>query len=199
MTAPPPTDGPDDLELVRRYQADPAGAPGRAAAETLFRRHRDHVYRWCRRFTQDPEEALDFAQDALLIAARDLRQFEGRSAFPSWLFVVVRRSCLRKRRAKRPVVDWGTDPDQLPAGAPSPETQFIQDESEDRVLDAVNASLEDLERTALWLKCFDGASVETITSLLGLDNVSGARALLQKARRKLRAALERSGDGEARR
>jgi RNA polymerase sigma-70 factor (ECF subfamily) len=198
MTAQTPPEGPDDLELVRQYQADPAGPRGRAAAEALFRRHRDRVYHWCRRFTRDPDEALDFAQEALFTAARDLRQFEGRSAFSSWLFVVTRRSCLRKRRSKGFVFDWGTEPDQLAADAPSPETEFLLRSSEDRVLEAVNESLEDLERTALWLKCFEGASVEEITRLLRLDNVSGARSLLQKARRKLRAALERSGQWKAR-
>lgn len=188
--APPP---PDDADLIRRFQRDPAGADGRRAAEQLFRRHQGAALRWCRRFTSDPDEALDLCQEALMTAARDLVQFEGRAAFTSWLFVVTRRACLRSRRRKRFAVDDGVDADALPGREPSIEDAFLARESETRVLRALDHALDERERTALWLRCVEGRSVEDITDLLGLDAASGARGLLQTARRRLRSALERGG------
>jgi hypothetical protein len=41
------------------------------------------------------------------------------------------------------------------------------------------------------LRCFERMPVDRITETLCLENASGARGLLQTARRKLRAELER--------
>jgi len=66
----------------------------------------------------------------------------------------------------------------------------------ERVLAAMNAALTPLERQALWLRANEGLQVDEITHLLGLDGASGARSILQSARRKLRLALgERMEEG----
>jgi DNA-directed RNA polymerase specialized sigma24 family protein len=85
------------------------------------------------------------------------------------------------------------DADALPGREPSIEDAFLARESETRVLRALDHALDERERTALWLRCVEGRSVEDITDLLGLDAASGARGLLQTARRRLRSALERGG------
>ena len=41
----------------------------------------------------------------------------------------------------------------------------------------------------MWLRAYEGMSVEDITRMMKLNGASGARGLLQTARRKLRAAL----------
>jgi len=46
-----------------------------------------------------------------------------------------------------------------------------------------------LAREALWLRCFEHMPVDEIGRVMRLENASGARGLLQRARRKLRAAL----------
>jgi hypothetical protein len=40
------------------------------------------------------------------------------------------------------------------------------------------------------MRCYERFAVEDITETLRLEGATGARALLQRARRKLRAALE---------
>jgi DNA-directed RNA polymerase specialized sigma24 family protein len=63
------------------------------------------------------------------------------------------------------------------------------------MLDLVRRHLDPLEREAIWLRCYEGMPVEEITGLLGIDTASGARGILQRARRKLRAALAASQAG----
>ena len=58
-------------------------------------------------------------------------------------------------------------------------------------------NLEPNERLALWLRAEEEMSVAELTRVLGLENATGARALLQTARRKLRAALD-GGERERR-
>jgi DNA-directed RNA polymerase specialized sigma24 family protein len=41
----------------------------------------------------------------------------------------------------------------------------------------------------LWLRCFEKVPVDEITRMLGITEASGARGVLQRARRRLRAAL----------
>lgn len=77
-----------------------------------------------------------------------------------------------------------------------PEEAFERREWEDRALSAMRETLSPLEQTALWLKAWEGMPVEDITRVLELKEQSGARTLLQTARRKLKAALEQGGRGE---
>lgn len=183
-----------DEELVRRYQADPAGSRGRAAAEELFGRYHARVFVWCFRFVRNEEQALDLAQDAMLRAFRALGSFGGRSRFSSWLYAVARNWCFKTARRVRLLRDDDVDPDALESGDRSPEEAFADAEDEERVLELMREALDPEERVALWMRCYERLPVDEITAALGLTGASGARGLLQTARRKLRAAVERRRD-----
>jgi len=47
-----------------------------------------------------------------------------------------------------------------------------------------------MEQKAIWLRCFERLPIDEITGMLGIEAKSGARGMLQTARRKLKAALE---------
>lgn len=190
--------GPDpDGDLIRRFRDDPDGQDGRRAVEELFGRYDERVYAWCYRFCRDHERALDLAQEAQLEAFRALASFEGRSRFSSWLFAITRHRFLRTFRRPRLLVDDETEPDDVPNPAPDPLEELAKRDSEDQTLALVQQVLDPGERTALWLRCFEGAPVDVITKALGLETATGARGLLQTARRKLRAALEERQRQEA--
>ena len=178
-----------DDALLAAYRADPQGDDGRAAASELFGRHRVALYRWCRRLTGEHEAALDLAQEALLEAFRALPRFEGRAQFSSWLFAIARYRCLSARRAPRLLLDDDADLDDVVSTAVDPEAEMLAGMEEERVLSLLNRVLDPLERQALWLRCYEGLPVPEITRVLALDDRSGARGLLQRARRKLRRAL----------
>ncbi len=185
-------DGPSDEELVARHAADPDGAAGRAAASQLLGRYQRRVYVWCHRYVRDPERALDMAQDVLLRAYRSLASFQGRSRFGSWLFAIARNRCLNALAAPALLRDDDVEPDML-AGDDDPGRRLEEEEDEERLRRLLADHLEDDERRALWLRCFERLPVDEITRLLALDTATGARGLLQRARRKLRAALAREG------
>lgn len=175
----------DLLEIARRRASE---ADGRRAAGELLRRHRDSVYLWCHRYVRDHERALDMAQDVLLQAYERLDQFEGRSAFSSWLFVIARNRCLNEMRRDHPRDDGELDllPDERVRF-----DELIDDASRgERLLALMNEVLDPVERKAVWLRYTERMPVEAITTALSLDGKSGARGLLQRARRKLRAAIE---------
>jgi RNA polymerase sigma-70 factor (ECF subfamily) len=176
-----------DRALVREAQQE--GPAGRAAAGALFARYGERVYAWCRRLVRDHEQALDLAQEALLLAYRSLPSFEGNCRFSSWLFAITRHRCLRELERTRHWNLTGIEPDDHVDGALGPVDGYENREELIRVLGAMESSLDHDERMALWLRCAEELPVEEITTMLGLDSASGARGLLQTARRKLRAAL----------
>lgn len=86
-----------DSEL--RTQA--AGGDPRAF-ELLFDRHRRRLIAVCRRVTDDEHDAQDAMQEALLLAWRSLRTFDGRSSVGTWLYrVAVNASIDEVRRRSR--------------------------------------------------------------------------------------------------
>lgn len=182
-----------DAVLVDTVRADPDGERGRQAACQLLSRHRDRVYAWCFRRLGDADQALDVTQEVLLSAYRGLRSFHGRSAFSSWLFVIARNRCMSEIRRPRLLVDEESQPDQLRSQTKDPAALYLEGRSEQEVLDLIRRELEPLEQQVLWLRCFERMPVDRITAVLGIEEASGARGVLQRARRRLREALRRRG------
>jgi len=178
-----------DAELVRRMRGADAVA-GRRAAEALLMRYRDAVYAWCYRYTRDHERALDLSQDVMVTAWQRLRDFQGRSQFSSWLFSVARNRCIdASRRANIMAEDAMLDD---PADtAPAPDVALATAESESILMELLRDELDALEQDAVYLRYFEQRPVEDIGELLRIEGASGARAVLQRARRKLRAAARR--------
>ena len=82
------------------------------------------------------------------------------------------------------------DLDGLAARGQDPEQAYLDRLDEETVLGLIRNHLEPQEQEALWLRCFERMPVDAITEILGINEASGARAVLQRARRRLRAALE---------
>lgn len=182
-----------DEELLDLARSTSPEAP--RAASVLFGRYRQRVYIWCYRYVREHETATDLAQDVLLRAYRSLDRFEGRAKFSSWLFTIARNRCINAVRPVSLVRDEEVDPDALVASTPGPDTAVAEAEVESRLRVLIDEVLDETERAALWLRTSERVPVDEITAILHIDTASGARGVLQAARRKLRAALEGRDDG----
>jgi RNA polymerase sigma-70 factor (ECF subfamily) len=183
-----------DEQLLRVARSDGDVDRRRAAATELVRRYRDAVYLWCFRYTRDTERALDLSQDVLAAVWEKIGTFEGRSKFSSWLFSVTRNRCIDASRR----IDLLADELELgdvPDPSPLPDVVLEDEHDEDWLLRTIRTELEPQEQQAIWLRCVERLSVDDVTRILGVDGASGARAVLQRARRKLRAALDRRESG----
>jgi RNA polymerase sigma-70 factor, ECF subfamily len=184
---------PTDESLVRTALADPGSQRSREAASDLFGRYRRRVYTWCHRYVRDHERALDLAQDVLLSAYRALGTFQEHAHFSSWLFAITRNRCFNELRRPAVFISEEIDMDQLiDPGADQAEC-LIQKLDEEEILRLIHEHLDPQEQEVLWLRCFERMPIEMITETLHLRQASGARGVLQRARRTLRAALEARG------
>ena len=185
--------GPDprpDEELVGEVLRDPDSRAGVLAASALLERYQQRIFAWCYRYVRERERALDLTQDVLARIWSGLPSFGQRSQFSWWVFVITRNRCLNAVQAPSLLEDDVALADELASKAPGPHEALEQQEDEEAVRRLMMEHLDDQERLALWLCCFERMPLDRITEALGLETATGARGLLQRARRKLRAALD---------
>lgn len=179
-----------DEELLRIARSAGDAGQRRAAATELVCRYRDAVYLWCFRYTGDVERALDLSQDVLASVWEKIESFDGRARFSSWLYSVTRNRCIDAGRH----VSYLLDEDAVAAApdrAPLPDTALDEEQDEEWLLQMIRDELAPDEQQAIWLRCIERMGIDEVTRIMGLENASGARTVLQRGRKKLRAALER--------
>ena len=184
--------GDPDEQLAARCAAGDT-----AALEVLYHRHVERVWRYAWFRTHSREAAAEIVQETFLRVARSAGQFEGRSAFATWLFAVTRSVAVQYTRQERPTR-------REPAGEavlrliPAADPTGANDEQETRqqVRRAV-ARLPAAQRDAIALYDLSGMSIREVSEILGWSE-SRVKVTLFRARRKLRDLLESQVSARAR-
>lgn len=163
-----------------------------ALFEVLMRRHNERIYRTARAILRDEHEAEDVMQQAYVNAYSHLRQFDGRSAFSTWLTRIAVHEALARarRRGRYTTIDAdGPSPIEIPAmdTTPNPERLAISSELGALVESAVDR-LPDGTREVFMLRQVEGMSTEEVAEAL---NVSEAvvKTRLSRARSAIRREL----------
>jgi len=168
---------------------------GERAAAELFRRYRKRVYLWCFNYAHDREEAVDLAQEVFVRVFRGAAGFAGRASFATWVYCVARNHCLSRletrgaawRKRLVPLEDLEL-PDE---GAADRARDASLRQDLDRLLAAARQVMADEELQAFVLHYHENLTVNEITRILGCANATGARTLIQNARRKFRRLTAR--------
>ena len=169
------------------------------AVETLFRRYHRPLFQTALRVLGNTEDAEDALQDGLLSAYRNLKRFEGRSQFSTWLTrIVINAALMRRRSAKaRPAISLDEPPreDELPAterfadDGLTPEQ--VMENTEIREMLSENLDqLSPLLRTAFVLREVEGYSTGEAARKLGVTE-NTLKARLWRARHQLAERLGR--------
>ena len=181
-----------DLAVVARVKAG-----DHDAFRHLVERHSRSIFRLAYRLTGHEQDAEDVVQETFLKAFREIRRFEARSSFATWLYRITvncSHDLLRRRprAGSRPSLD---DPESRvaaeladPSAAADPLRELASRRIDERVRTAMNA-LSDQERSAFVMRHFEGLSIEDIGRVLDLKT-SAAKHSIFRAVHKLRRALE---------
>jgi len=157
------SDGPDsDADLLARHVA---GDP--TAFTVLIQRHRDRLWAVALRTTQNPDDAADALQDALLSAFRRADTFRGESAVTTWLHRIVVNAALdrMRRAAVRPTVALPTSKEGVILDIPDGADAIGQRENQ-LVISQALAELPPDQRQAVILVDVEGYSVEDAAAIL---------------------------------
>jgi RNA polymerase sigma-70 factor (ECF subfamily) len=198
----------EEAELLSQARAGDSGAFDR-----LVERHQDRIYGLLLRLTGSPEEAEDLAQECFLRACRSLAQFQGGSAFYTWLYRIAlnlarseRRSKQRRREMEVPAAALASggkrgeeagreDPEgggiEMAAVQSGPEEEAARREMADRVQQALT-ELSPEHREVVVLRDVEGMEYEEIAGLAGVSR-EAVKSRLHRARGELAARLKGLG------
>jgi RNA polymerase sigma-70 factor (ECF subfamily) len=169
-----------------------------ALYEVLMRRHNERIYRAARAILRDESEAEDVMQQAYVNAYANLRQFDRRAKFSSWLTrIAVNEALARARRRRRyDTLDENAAPSrEIPMKTQhqaDPEHQAFSRELSS-LLEAAVDTLPDGHREVFMLRDVEGLSTTETADCLGVSDAV-VKTRLSRARASLRRNLfERAG------
>jgi len=183
----------DEQRLIR------LGLKGnQAALEALFARHSGALYQSALKLLGNPEDAEDALQEGMLSAFKNLRRFEGRSKFSSWLTRIVINAALMRLRSQRAHQTVSADQplgeaeltlaEQLADPAPDPERLYAREELR-QLLDRNLTELSPEMRTAVRLRDIEGLSTQEAAEALGVPE-NTLKSRLHRARLQLAEQIQ---------
>ena len=173
---------PTDEELACRAQGGCA-----TSFERLLRRFQTPVLHFLQR-RGHAAEAEDLAQDTFLRAYENLRRYDSRWRFSTWLFTIARRTSLNARRRKRPAVDPSAVESAVSSDR-SPLDVMAQSESRRQLWDLAARLLSEEQWTVLWLHYVEEMPLREVAKVVNRSRPA-VKVSLFRARRKLAAELD---------
>src|ERR1700743_3939858 len=85
-----------DTEIIKRILLGE-----QALFSLLVERYQQYVFTLVHRFTDNREDAEEISQDIFVKAYRSLADFRNEARFSTWLYTIVRTSCITFLRKKR--------------------------------------------------------------------------------------------------
>ncbi len=171
------------------------------ALNVLFRRHHQSLFHSVMRVMRNHEDSEDALQDGLLSAFRNLKTFEGRSQFSTWLTRIVINAALMRRRSmatrllfttslERNWEDETPVADRLVSKSPTPEEVLGRQE----IMEIFRAHIEELSpalRSVFLLRIVQECTTNEAAEILRVP-INTVKARLWRARRQLAKGLRRA-------
>jgi RNA polymerase sigma-70 factor (ECF subfamily) len=177
-----------DTELISRILQGE-----QAPFAQLVQRYQNYVFTLVLRFTDSREDAEELSQDIFVKAYRSLADFRGESKFSTWLFTIVRTSCITFLRKKKLDIK-SIDDERTFLQLENRESAFSANTVEQRSRHAmVNEAIrmlspDDAQVLSLFYK--GEQSLEEIGKIMGLDP-NTVKVKLHRARHRLKDKMEK--------
>jgi RNA polymerase sigma-70 factor (ECF subfamily) len=174
------------LPLLQRCEAGEAGA-----IEEFVHTYQLACYRLALSILDDPAEAEEAAQDALVTALDRLGAYRGEAAFTTWMYTLTLNICrarLRKRRSRQRLAGILQEVFHLHAQPAHPEAEFQKIESDAALWSAIRR-LADQQREAIVLRYYHDLPIANIAQVTGVSERT-VHNRLHAAHERLRTLLE---------
>ena len=164
-----------DSELLMKIHSGDS-----SAFVTLYERHKQGVYLYCKRFLGATPRAEDVFQDVFLKFLENAREGKSIDNVRGYLMAMAHNRCLNVIRDRK----YPTDISELEEFLPAAEAQIGETHDLQRALDA----LPEVNREALLLCEYQGYTYEEIAQLTNVP-LSTVRKRIFRARQRLRTLL----------
>jgi RNA polymerase sigma-70 factor (ECF subfamily) len=175
---------PADSALMLRYKDGDI-----QAFETLYRRHKDSLYRYLLRLSLNQEAAEDLFQEAWSKIVKSRHRYRPTAKFTTFLYRVAHNCFIDYvRRNNRHMQKVCVDPDTRPDPGEEPDVRAERSLARRR-LEAALLTIPFEQRDAFLLHEEAGLSVDTIAEISGVKRET-IKSRLRYASKKLKAALD---------
>lgn len=143
------------------------------------------VFNLCYRMLGDPIDAEDAAQETFWRAYQNLRRYDQKRSFATWLLSIAAHYCIDQQRKRRvPILSMELLPEEdAPDSAPNPE-KVVGELEESSQMRRLLSKLGSQDRAAVILRYWYEFSEEEIAKSLSLT-VSAVKSRLHRARKEL--------------
>ena len=177
-----------DTEIIKKVLAGE-----QALFAQLVQRYQSYVFTLVLRFTDNREDAEEISQDVFVKAYRSLADFRGEAKFSTWLYTIVRTSCITFIRKKRLQIT-SLDNERTSLQVESRESGFtanlIEQKSKHAMVNAAIRMLSPDDTQILTLFYKGEQSLEEIGRVMRLDP-NTIKVKLHRARNRLKEKMEK--------
>jgi len=165
---------PDILEQVHKGSQE--------AFTQLVETYERPVYNLCFRMLADATEAEDAAQETFLRVYKNIKRYDHKRSFSTWILSIAAHHCIDQLRKRRMLVISMDEVPYIdpPDSAPGPEDSFHQMEAQKRMVALLN-SLGPQDRAAVIMYYWYDFSYDEIANSLSLT-LSAVKSRLHRAR-----------------
>ena len=160
------------------------------AYKILIRRYEGLIYNTCLKLLGNPQDAEEVAQDTFIQLFNKLHQFQGRSAFKTWLYRIVHNFCknriskqIRQRKGREALEEHSSHfmPDSYDQQSNSEQSEIVK---------STLNKLKPKEKEIIVLKFMSGLTIEEISDVLDIG-LSACKMRLYRSLDAFKEAYER--------
>ena len=184
-----------DTEIIKRILQGE-----QAIFAILVERYQQYVFTLVLRFTDNREDAEEISQDIFVKAYRSLADFRGESKFSTWLYTVVRTSCitfLRKKKLDTTSIDNERTFLQLENKESGFKANIIEQKSRHAMVNEAIRLLSPDDSQLITLFYKGEQSLDEIGKIMGLEP-NTVKVKLHRARGRLKEKMEKHFSYEVR-
>ncbi|KXK53986.1 MAG: sigma-70 family RNA polymerase sigma factor [Chlorobi bacterium] len=179
-----------EAEIIRRI------ADGeKALYEIIVRRFNPYLYKVGRSYNYTHDDTLDLMQDTFIDAYKNLRQFEGRSDFKTWIIRIMMNNCYRKREKSsfKHEVAQDINENSVPmfTNANNDTDKVVQRRELGDVIENALSNIPLDYRMVFSLREINGMNVAETASLLNISEAN-VKVRLNRAKAMLRGEIEKT-------
>lgn len=165
----------------------------KALYEIIVRRFNPYLYKIGRSYNYNHEDTQDLMQETFIDAYKNLKQFEGRSNFKTWIIRIMMNNCYRKRGKASFKNEIMQDANEYSAPMFSNRNndtdKIIQNRELGYVIETALGKIPFNYRVVFSLREINGLSVSETAEILGITEAN-VKVRLNRAKTMLRRDIE---------
>lgn len=131
--------------------------------DELVRRHEVKVHNLCYKMLKNYDDAKDMAQETFLKAYRNIKNFDGRSKFTTWLYRIAVNNCINLMKREHPTEEIKDEILEVPKD--DPVERYKNKKLKEIIYNAI-AKLPDVQKSVFTLRALEELPYQEISAIL---------------------------------